>query len=248
MSAEENERKLLNDYLDAASDAEDPQDLAQRIAIYEKQLLYCKNQAFDFDFAWLESMVYYFKARHKLLNKDFVEKTLRSTVQQSSGFDGIAPALLAKGKEESRIRDAISLLGQAIKLSDDPDYRFFRATLYQAMKYKESALADVEHLLKNYSDDKEIYLAARKLKDEIETSKDKCFIATAVYAPYENEKIYILRQYRDKVLLKTTVGKAFVLFYYAISPKIAGVIAKSNLLKTAIRFFLLDPIVRILQK
>ncbi len=174
MSAEEIELKLLQDYLDAAIESNDPQDLAQRIAVYEKQLLSCKQQGFDFNWPWLDSMVYYLKARHKLLKPGFYEKTMRGVAQQSSGFDGILPALAARGGESGRLREAISLLTQAIQLYDDPDYRFIRANLYNALKDKQSALKDVEHLLATTGDDQNLYLQARKLKDEIETTKEGC--------------------------------------------------------------------------
>jgi tetratricopeptide (TPR) repeat protein len=170
MSAEEIELKLLQDYLDAAVKSNDPQELAQRIAVYEKQLLSCKQQGFDFNWPWLDSMVYYLKAQHKLLNQGFMEKTLRSTVQQSSGFEGIAPALLARGRENNRAREAINLLTQAIQLYEDPDYRFLRANLYHALGDKQSALKDVKYLLATAGDDQNLYLEARKLKDEIETT------------------------------------------------------------------------------
>lgn len=244
MSVEEVERQLLEDYLAAALQTDDPRDLARKIEMYEKQLQSCKDQSFNFNWPWLESMVYYLKARQKLLGQGFMEKTLRSTAQQSTGFDGIAPALLAKGREASRGREAVSLLSEAIRLYEDPDYRFLRANLNHTLKDREAALEDVEYLLSHYSDDKEVYLAARKLKDEIETSqKEGCFIATAVYTPSETAKIDLLRSYRDEVLLKTTAGRAFVWFYYIISPNIARVISQSRVLKATIRSLMLEPIV-----
>lgn len=244
MDREEVELKLLKDYLEAADQSNDPQELAQRITVYEKQILSCKQQRFDFNWPWIDSMVYYLKARQKLLGEGFMEKTLRSTARQSSGFDGIAPALLAKEGEKGRAREAISLLTQAIQLYDDPDYRFLRANLYNYLKEKPSALRDVEHLLATAGDDQNQYFEARKLKDEIETSKSGCFIATAVYTPSEVAKIDILRDYRDRVLLKSALGKIFVYLYYAISPSIARIISKSQMLKSTVRTLLLDPIVK----
>lgn len=246
MSAEEIEMKLLEEYCDAASQAEDPKDLAQKIALYEKQLLVCKGLTSDFNVAWAESMVYYLKARHKLLSQGFMEGASRTAVRQSSGFEVILPVLLAKGGENSRMHEAISLLTQAINIYEDPDYRYMRANLYSAVKNKRAALEDVEYLLKTYGDDQEVYMTMRKLKDEIETSQDKrCFVATAVYEPTEIAKIDLLRSYRDRVLLKSVVGRGFVSVYYATSPSIAKVISKSQSLKVAIKTLLLDPIVKL---
>ena len=54
-----------------------------------------------------------------------------------------------------------------------------------------------------------------------------CYIATMVYGSYDHPSVVILRQYRDTVLSKTTVGVIFIKFYYKISPKIV-VLLKGN--------------------
>jgi hypothetical protein len=95
-----------------------------------------------------------------------------------------------------------------------------------------------------------IYLSAqgrlkRKLEYQAEKQKssDKCFVATAVYSPKEMTKVDVLRKYRDEVLIQSIVGRVFVAFYYTVSPGIARVIAKSQILKSTIRV-LLEPIVK----
>lgn len=75
-----------------------------------------------------------------------------------------------------------------------------------------------------------------------------CFIATAVYDSAQAKEIEILRQYRDEVLWQTLVGKLFVNIYYRISPPFAFVISQSRMLKKLVRFYLLEPIIRILRK
>ena len=229
------ELKLLKDYLDAALEAEE--GMGGKISLYEKQLSICKQQGLNFNVKWYESMVYYLKASAQLHNEGLVEKTLRNTAKQSSGFDGIAPALFARGSENSRIREAISFLDQAIRVyDDDVDYWFLRASLYKALKNKQAAKRDVEYVLANYADDQKVYLKARKLKDEVENIKESdCFIATAVYEPTESAKVDILRDYRDRVLLKSEFGRILVSSYYLISPSIAQVISKSKFLKNLTR-------------
>ncbi|MBW2605271.1 MAG: hypothetical protein JRE28_13315 [Deltaproteobacteria bacterium] len=49
----------------------------------------------------------------------------------------------------------------------------------------------------------------------------------------------ILRDFRDRFLLVNAVGKAFVNFYYAWSPPVAGFIAKHESLRTLVRVSLL---------
>ena len=241
---QEIELKLLNDYLDLVLKSEE--NTGQKLAIYEKQLQLCKQQGVKFNVDWYESMVYYLKALVLLRHEGFVEKTLRSTARQSSGFDGIGPALLARESEKSRVREAISFLDRAINIyQDDVDYWFFRAELHQGLKNKQAAQRDVNYILSTYDNDQSIYLKARKLKDEIDSIKSgDCFIATAVYEPVETIKVDILREYRDRVLLKSTLGRRFVSTYYLISPFIAQVISKSKLLKALTRNLLLEPIVK----
>jgi len=88
-----------------------------------------------------------------------------------------------------------------------------------------------------------------KIQEEIiNKSKEGCFIATACYGDYGSEEVLILRQFRDEKLLKTFLGKAFVQFYYSVSPFFTTVISKSDLLKKIVRQYLLEPIVTKLQR
>jgi len=56
----------------------------------------------------------------------------------------------------------------------------------------------------------------------------KCFIATAAFGTPMERHVQILRDFRDRVLLTTSAGQAFVKFYYEVSPPIAGKIAQSE--------------------
>jgi hypothetical protein len=70
-----------------------------------------------------------------------------------------------------------------------------------------------------------------------------CFIATAAYGTPTAEQIDVLREFRDVVLLKSTVGSQFVVLYYHLSPPIADFIAGNEVLRTLVRELLVDPIV-----
>jgi len=75
----------------------------------------------------------------------------------------------------------------------------------------------------------------------------ECFIATAAYGTATAKQIDVLREFRDVVLLKSTVGSQFVALYYRLSPPIADFIARSDLLRTLVRELLADPIVWIVE-
>ncbi len=74
-----------------------------------------------------------------------------------------------------------------------------------------------------------------------------CFIATAAYGTPTAEQIDVLREFRDVVLLKSTVGSQFVALYYWLSPPVADFIAGNELLRTLVREFLVDPIVQVVE-
>ena len=48
--------------------------------------------------------------------------------------------------------------------------------------------------------------------------KAGCYVATCVYGSYDCPPVWVLRRYRDNVLLKSWLGKCFVWVYYAVSP------------------------------
>jgi hypothetical protein len=75
----------------------------------------------------------------------------------------------------------------------------------------------------------------------------ECFIATAAYGTPTAEQIDVLRELRDVVLLKSSVGSRFVALYYRLSPAIAALMARDNLLRTLVRELLVDPIVWIVE-
>jgi hypothetical protein len=66
-----------------------------------------------------------------------------------------------------------------------------------------------------------------------------CFIATACFGDYNHPFVKVLREFRDRVLLTTNGGRAFVRWYYRHSPKYARMIAGSEILKAMTRISLL---------
>jgi serine protease len=69
-----------------------------------------------------------------------------------------------------------------------------------------------------------------------------CFIATAAFGTPLEKHVQILRDFRDRVLLNSSAGKAFVQFYYRTSPAIADKIAPSEGLRFITRAMLMPVI------
>lgn len=78
--------------------------------------------------------------------------------------------------------------------------------------------------------------------------KGACFIATACYGDYNHPNVIVLRKFRDNILLKSLLGRAFISLYYSYSPSFALKIEKSVILRSIIRSLLISPIVKLTSK
>lgn len=79
------------------------------------------------------------------------------------------------------------------------------------------------------------------------TSKDGCYVATAVYGSYDCPQVWTLRRYRDYYLDKYWLGRIFIRVYYAISPSLVKRFKNNTKIKKYIRKYL-DKKVRKLNK
>ena len=62
-----------------------------------------------------------------------------------------------------------------------------------------------------------------------------CFIATAAFGSDLEPHVYLLKQFRDQILLPKQWGKQFVSLYYKYSPPVADMIAQHEFLKGVVR-------------
>lgn len=65
--------------------------------------------------------------------------------------------------------------------------------------------------------------------------KTNCFIATAAYGTQFAEELDTLRDFRDQILMRTGVGRAFIHFYYEKSPYYARLILQSPTARATVR-------------
>lgn len=77
--------------------------------------------------------------------------------------------------------------------------------------------------------------------------KGGCFIATASYGSPFAAEVMVFREFRDKKLLPSKLGSAFVQAYYFVSPTVARVISKSEPSKAITRLIFLEPILRLIK-
>ena len=60
------------------------------------------------------------------------------------------------------------------------------------------------------------------------SSGEGCYIATCVYGSYDAPEVLTLRRFRDEILKKHRLGRAFIRCYYAISPHLVKCFGKSE--------------------
>jgi len=88
-------------------------------------------------------------------------------------------------------------------------------------------------------------IEANFVKEEAPAEKKGgCFIATAAYDSPLHPYVETLRDFRDKYLMPSKLGRKLVKSYYKYSPFVANFIAKHKVLKIAVRFTLL-PIIAV---
>jgi hypothetical protein len=74
-----------------------------------------------------------------------------------------------------------------------------------------------------------------------------CFVATAAFGDFNAPEVVFLRTFRDQWLSRSALGRGFIRGYYAVSPPLAEVIAKSESLRGFARSFILRPTISMLR-
>ncbi len=103
------------------------------------------------------------------------------------------------------------------------------------VSYRDSVLADSEDKkFRKRIEREQLEIAAHNPNYKIEKvpSKGACYVATAVYGSYDCPQVWVLRRFRDEVLLPMYCGRLFVKTYYAASPILLKHFGNNNIFKT----------------
>jgi hypothetical protein len=75
-------------------------------------------------------------------------------------------------------------------------------------------------------------------KENYNSNKSGCFIATATYGTANDYRVKELRYFRDNLLLKNSFGKDVIYLYYKVSPSVAKLVEKSSSIRQVIKCIL----------
>ena len=64
-------------------------------------------------------------------------------------------------------------------------------------------------------------------------------MATAAYGSDTESHVKLLRDFRDKILVNSELGKTFISIYSRVSPRLAAFISRHEILRVAVRWGLL---------
>lgn len=147
-------------------------------------------------------------------------------------------------EQQIYLLDAIVALQEALTLRVEMSDLVRLARLRLAKGDIGEARALVERVLER-NPDEGLRLEAEAIRagvsDASPLTRDKrCFIATAAVGEGAPE-VLVLREWRDQVLYPTRSGRAFISFYYRLSPRLAQAIAGSPAARRVFGTFLVRP-------
>lgn len=142
------------------------------------------------------------------------------------------PVSVIDGTLKHNIDDALSVMaiigGLAMNEQERKRFNENKATL--------SNLRDqVASLERNIRTDPSTYNRSRTSSS---SSSEGCYIASMVYGDYDHPQVLVLRDFRDNVLRKNMLGRAFIKFYYRYSPTWVKYLRNCNKINSFIRVVL----------
>jgi tetratricopeptide (TPR) repeat protein len=181
--------------------------------------------------------------------KKIIDQILKADAQHQEARIELARWHLCQAKSEGQFKDgakkAIKHMEQVISIVPDVgNYRCSLGLLYARAGKKELATEQLEKAIQLEPHNMDF----KKELDRIKAGSKRCFIATAVYGSYYAADVMVLREFREQVLLKCSIGRLFVKVYYLTSPVVAKLIAENKALSECIRLRVMVPFVRYLKR
>jgi len=176
-----------------------------------------------------------------LLLSNVLKANLYGCWRKSSGVRGTHPK--ARECYENALKYA--------KNDEDESEIRYRYALFASLGFggsKELALSNFRRVIELVGDNSDLGITCGKEIAKLEQKKSGCFIATAVYGSAYANEVIVLKDFRDKFLLKYRLGKSFVQLYYWLSPPIANVISKKYYLREFTKIILTIPLIKLVRK
>ena len=170
------------------------------------------------------------EAEQYLVKAQFIFHELQANVQvygSNSAFTGANPA---------NIDLALQYIDRSLEyFPENAVYLNMKALLlWEGKGEKENAIPLLEKAAELNPRDIDIQNNLAALK----SPSSSCFIATAAFGSPLYPEVNDLRVWRDNSLLKTPSGRLFVSTYYRVSPPIAKLVTKHEILRNLVRKFI----------
>ena len=105
-------------------------------------------------------------------------------------------------------------------------------TLLHTMKSMDMSSATRTRLITNT---RTIVSINNQIKAAEEKRSSGCYIATMAYGSYEHPQVLFLRDFRDQKLSRSILGRAFIKYYYVVSPYIVALLKNNHRINHLIR-------------
>ena len=116
---------------------------------------------------------------------------------------------------------------------------YFALTAYDTSRNESDFSGEVSAVTGDGPDPAPSGSSTPTLIDSEDSSRGGCFIATAAYGSYLDPHVKILRDFRDTLLIPSSLGRRLVHLYYRYSPRMASHVGRNRPLRFLTRQALL---------
>lgn len=106
----------------------------------------------------------------------------------------------------------------------------------------------IENMRKKQEKKQAERLAEHEREKALKAQEKSCYVATSVYGDQCHGDVVTLRAFRDDYLSKTNLGRRFISWYYTNGSLLANRIAGNEIVKMAVKYVILIPLVFLVRK